>query len=139
MIMVVEDEDALRSITCRILKRKGYSVLEASDGPTAITISDQHTGEIHLLLSDVIMPRMSGRELAERMRKVKPNLKVLYMSGYTDRYVSQEGILEQGADFIQKPFTEDLLLAKVHEALHAGSAQKFPTQKSPMKESASWY
>jgi PAS domain S-box-containing protein len=116
-ILVVEDAPMVRNLACRILRSHGYTVLEADGGVEALRICEQHAGTIHLVLTDVVMPEMSGRELSELFRARKLNLKVLFMSGYTDDAVMRHGILEAEASFIQKPFTPSSLAQKVREVL----------------------
>jgi len=111
-ILVVEDEDAVRRLTCRILTREGYRVLEAQDGPRAIDTWDEHAGEIDLLLTDVVMPGMSGKELAERL-----GIEPVFMSGYTDDVISRHGM--DGLRLVQKPFDAPTLLGAVRSALDA--------------------
>lgn len=99
---------------------RGYTVLEARDGEEALRLSAQHEGPIHLLVTDVVMPGgMSGRLLAERLTATRPEMRVLYMSGYTDAAIIRHGLLEPGRAFLQKPFTPDTLALKVREALDA--------------------
>jgi PAS domain S-box-containing protein len=116
-ILVVEDEDEVREVAVRILSGQGYKVLEASQGLDAFLICTEHDGPIHLLLTDVVMPKMSGRELAETLMSIRPGIKVLYMSGYTDNAIVHHGVLETGVDFIQKPFAVDALARKVRDVL----------------------
>ena len=116
-ILVVEDNDEVREVAVRILSGQGYRVLEASQGLDAFLICTEHDGPIHLLLTDVVMPKMSGRELAETLMSIRPRIKVLYMSGYTDNAIVHHGVLETGMDFIQKPFAVDTLARKVREVL----------------------
>ena len=116
-ILLVEDEEVVRKLAVRILKRQGYTVLEGSHGNEAIDVCKQHKGPVHLLLTDVVMPQMSGRELAERITSIRPGIKILYMSGYTDNTIAHHGILDKGMNFIQKPFTVDGLARKVREVL----------------------
>ena len=116
-ILVVEDEDTIRALVCRVLRSHGYTVLEAADAGLALRLSQELAGPIHLLLTDVVMPQTSGRELAERMAWRRPEVKVLYMSGYTDDAVVRHGVLQEGTAFLQKPFTPDLLAQKVREVL----------------------
>jgi nitrogen-specific signal transduction histidine kinase/CheY-like chemotaxis protein len=116
-ILVVEDEDEVREVAVRILSGQGYKVLEATKGIDAFLICTEHDGPIHLLLTDVVMPKMSGRELAETLMSIRPGIKVLYMSGYTDNAIVHHGVLETGVDFIQKPFAVDALARKVRDVL----------------------
>lgn len=116
-IMVVEDEQSVRALAGTVLRALGYSVLEAASGPEAIQIAAAHAGPIPLLLTDVVMPQMSGRELAELMIAVRPDIKVLFASGYTDDAIVHHGVLEAGIAFLQKPFTPSSLARKVREVL----------------------
>lgn len=116
-ILLVEDEDMLRKLARQTLSGYGYRVVEASNGAEAITISAQHDGEIDLLLTDVIMPGMNGSELSARLLKTRPKLRVLFMSGYTDDAIVHQGVLDESANFIQKPFAPDALAHKVREVL----------------------
>jgi signal transduction histidine kinase/ActR/RegA family two-component response regulator len=116
-VLVVEDEEAVRKLAARLLKKQGYKVLEAPDGGQAIILCEKYHEPIHLILSDVVMPGMSGRRLAEQLKEIHPEVKVLYMSGYTDNAILHHGVLEPGINFLQKPFTVDGLARKVREAL----------------------
>jgi len=117
-ILAVEDEDNVRKLTVQILKGQGYSVLEASHAEEAMKVVREQTGNgIHLLLTDVVMPGMSGHELANHLISLLPKIKVLFMSGYTDNAIVHHGVLEEGVNYIQKPFTVDALARKVREVL----------------------
>jgi signal transduction histidine kinase/CheY-like chemotaxis protein len=116
-ILLVEDEEPVRELVRKVLERNGYRILEARHGEEAITICARHKGEISLLVTDVVMPRMSGREVAERLLISHPKMKVLYLSGYTDDAVVRHGVLQSMTAFLQKPFTPDALAHKVREVL----------------------
>ncbi len=116
-ILVVEDEVNLRRLTRQFLDNQGYTVLEAADGAAAVQICVAHQGIIHLMLTDVIMPGMNGRELAQRVSEIRPNMKVLYMSGYTENAIGHNGTLDAGIMLLQKPFTLHALKVKVREVL----------------------
>ena len=119
-VLLVEDQDSLREMAREVLKRKGYQVLEARNAGEALLICEQHTGLVHLMLSDVVMPRMGGRDLYERLRPWHPEMKVLYMSGYTDDAAIQQGLLDPDSEFLEKPFSPDLLACKLRQVLDAG-------------------
>ncbi|MGH9445755.1 MAG: ATP-binding protein, partial [Terriglobia bacterium] len=116
-ILVAEDELAVRELVQSVLTAAGYRVLEASCGDEAIRIALSHQGRIHLLLTDVVMPQMSGPELAKAMETVNPNATVVYMSGYAERSVVRQGIVDQGATLIQKPFSPATLVREIRRAL----------------------
>jgi len=116
-VLLAEDEEGVRRYAREILAGNGYKVLEAGNGREALLLSEAHRGEIHLLLTDVEMPKMSGRELTERIRPQRPDLRILYMSGYTDDAILRDGVLGDGAPFLQKPFTSEVLARKVREVL----------------------
>ena len=116
-VLVVEDVAAVRAVAREMLERRGYTVLEAPDGATALRLAGKHRGEIHLLLTDVVMPGGSGRALADQLLGLRPTMKVLYMSGYTDDAVVRHGILQEGIAYLQKPFTPENLARKVRAAL----------------------
>jgi CheY-like chemotaxis protein len=116
-ILVVEDEGAMREVTRRILTRHGYEVIVAASGAEAIDIAQERGNEIHMLVTDVVMPHMLGKEVAERVTAIRPGLRVLYMSGYAQPVLASEGTLDPGVTLIEKPFTEPVLLAKVRDVL----------------------
>jgi PAS domain S-box-containing protein len=116
-ILFVEDEDSVRDLVTEYLSARGYRVLAASDGVQALQIAAGHRGEIQLLITDVVMPRLSGRDLAAKVSASRPGLKVLYISGYTDDSIFRHGVLEGGMSFMQKPFNLKALATKVREVL----------------------
>jgi CheY-like chemotaxis protein len=116
-ILLVEDEPDVRELTQMVLSARGYTVIEAPTPVEAERLAGISGAEIHLLLTDVVMPGISGRELAKRLTGRFPNLRVMYMSGYTYNVIAQDGTLEEGMSFLQKPFTPQLLTEKVREAL----------------------
>jgi two-component system cell cycle sensor histidine kinase/response regulator CckA len=116
-ILLVEDEEQLRAVAANILRRNGYDVLEAHDAADAIRLSEQHDKPIHLLLSDVVMPQMSGPELAKRLTLTRPAMRVLCMSGYTDDSIVRHGVLAAEFAYLQKPITPDTLGRKVRDVL----------------------
>jgi CheY-like chemotaxis protein len=115
-ILVAEDSDLVRQLTREMLEVRGYKVLEAANGKEAVSVCKTYTGPIHLTLSDVVMPGMTGRELAEQAVRIRPNMRVLLMSGYTDE-ISKAGFLHPGLHFIEKPFTSNSLALKIREVL----------------------
>ncbi|MFO0606202.1 MAG: PAS domain S-box protein [Polyangiales bacterium] len=117
-VLIVEDEDTVRRLAERVLRKAGYDVLAAANGGEALLLSEKH-GPVDLLLTDVVMPHMSGRELADRLARASPGLGVLYMSGYTDDAIVHHGVLEPGARLLAKPFSAAELTRKVREALDA--------------------
>jgi two-component system cell cycle sensor histidine kinase/response regulator CckA len=116
-VLLVEDDPQVRTLTLTILRRHGYQVLQAASGDEALAQSERHQGAIQLLLTDVIMPRMSGRELAERIAKLRPDTRILFMSGYTDDAIVHHGVLSSEMSFVQKPILPGPLLAKIREVL----------------------
>ena len=119
-ILVVEDNSQVRNLARAILRRQGYKVLAAENGKEGISMMDQHEGPVHLLLTDVIMPDMNGKQLFERISQTYSDVKVLYMSGYTDNVIAHHGVIDPGVQFIQKPFSMKDLAAKVRETLDQG-------------------
>ena len=117
VILLVEDEQVILNMTKRILERQGYTVLAAGTPGEAIQMAEEHTGRISLLMTDVIMPEMNGRDLARNILSIYPNLKRLFMSGYTANVIAHQGVLDKGVHFIQKPFSIRDLAAKVREVL----------------------
>jgi PAS domain S-box-containing protein len=118
-ILVTEDEDGVRKMICKMLRLYGYHVLEASNGPRALSLYSIHKSNIDLVLTDVIMPEMSGAQLGEELKNVNSSVKVLYMSGYTDEVIVRQGLLDRGIHYIQKPFTPELLVTKIREIVSA--------------------
>jgi len=117
-ILLVEDEEVVRGLTKNILMQAGYNVLDAKGGEEAIRICRAHNGPIDLLLTDVVMPEISGKEVADRLLELRPTIRVLFMSGYTDEAIVQHGVLDANVEFIQKPFTWLGLTRKVRDVLN---------------------
>jgi two-component system cell cycle sensor histidine kinase/response regulator CckA len=118
-ILVAEDEAGVRSLTREVLEKYGYTVLEAANGEEALKVAELHLGPLDLLLSDVVMPRMGGPELAQALLAQRPDVKVLYMSGYTDHPMVRRGVVNAGVAFLQKPFTPTVLVSRIREVLEA--------------------
>jgi len=118
-ILLVEDEDGVRALARQLLSKHGYAVLDARHSGEALLLCERHSGQIHLLLTDVILAQMSGRELADRLSKIRPEMRVLYMSGYSGDAVARHGISDFEGAFLQKPFNTESLISKVREVLDA--------------------
>jgi CheY-like chemotaxis protein len=116
-ILVVEDDESLRKMAVKALKKYSYTVLSAMNGQEALQLCEKHKDKIHLIVTDVIMPGMSGKELADRLKDLMPDVKVLFISGYTDNAIVHHGVLEKGIKFLQKPFTPVILARRVREML----------------------
>ena len=128
-ILLVEDEEAVRDLVKTILSGNGYHVIVARDPIHAGEIAEKFPGEIHLLLTDVVMPGIGGRELAASVQRNRPNIRVLYMSGYTENLITSGGMLEEGLSFLQKPFSPAVLVQKIREALAPAPASGAPSKK----------
>jgi two-component system cell cycle sensor histidine kinase/response regulator CckA len=122
-LLLVEDEEDVRNLARDVLVDSGYTVLAASTADEAVQICERHDGPISLLLSDVVMPKTSGPQLAARLIDLRPDLLVLYMSGYTDEAIVHHGVLEPGTEFIEKPFTPESLSGKVRDVLDGVGAR----------------
>jgi CheY-like chemotaxis protein len=118
-VLLVDDSEQVRTLVFEILRRQGYQVIVASSPGEALLAAEQHPREISLLLTDVVMPKMTGRELAERLTQLRPAIKVLYMSGYTENTIVHGGTLDPGIAFLPKPITAVALLRKVRETIGA--------------------
>jgi PAS domain S-box-containing protein len=129
-VLIVEDEEALREVTKRIFARNGYQVVTAADGPEALDIARHHDGEIHLLVTDVVMPHMLGKEVADRIKAIKPEIEVLYMSGYARPVLASQGRLDPGVALVEKPFSETDLLRTAGQLLN-GHFSGFETVEAP--------
>ena len=116
---MVEDEPAVRALAVRVLCEQGYTVLEAGDGTEALRMAEGHTGTIDLLLTDVVMPQISGKVLADRLMAMRLGIKVLFMSGYTDNVIFDQDQLDPGMAFLWKPFSPGALVHKVRDVLDA--------------------
>ncbi len=131
MILLVEDADPLRKLAQAFLESNGFRVLSAANGEAALEIAGRHSGSFDLLLTDVVMPGMNGRVLAEQLSMRQPGLKVLFMSGYTDTFIAGHGVLEKGTNLLHKPFTEEILINKVREVLD-GATKALPGLKTEL-------
>ena len=136
-ILLVEDDDALRGLLRYFLRKQGYTVLDAPFNSTALLMGGRYTGRIHLLVADMMMPGTTGHELAQRLRKRRPDMNVLYISGQSREFIDRKKLLEPGAAFLQKPFEPPALLEKVDELV---GAQQRPVSRSralPQEETSS--
>jgi two-component system, cell cycle sensor histidine kinase and response regulator CckA len=127
-ILLVEDEEAVRKLVRRTLEKQGYRLLVAASGADAVRVAQRHTGRIHLLITDVVMPHMSGRETAERLKAVRPDMHVLYVSGYTETTIVRGGRLDTGEIFLQKPFTPQALMRQVRDLLDRTDGHTEPSK-----------
>jgi two-component system cell cycle sensor histidine kinase/response regulator CckA len=118
-VLIAEDEPSVRTLTVRILLARGYKILEASNGREALDIAREYDGDIHLVITDVVMPGMGGSELVAQLEMVRPGIKALFVSGYTDNAIVHHGILDSNVAFLQKPFTVESLACKVREVIDA--------------------
>jgi CheY-like chemotaxis protein len=120
-VLVVEDEDIVRDLVCEVLEDQGYNVICARDGIEALNMAEDCDGPIHLLVTDVIMPHMNGHELAGKLSQLRPDMKVLYVSGYSDNEIGDHGLLDPRYELLQKPFTPQTLAHKIREVIREGS------------------
>jgi CheY-like chemotaxis protein len=127
-VLLVEDEEFVRGVTKEVLEMAGYRVLEATNGETAIAVFDENEGNVDLVLTDVVMPGMNGRDLAEHLSKRRPSLKMLFMSGYTENAVLRRGLEDDCAAYLQKPFALQTLTDKVREVLRGNPVPHAATQ-----------
>jgi len=130
-VLLAEDEEGLRRLAKRVLEGKGYKVIEAKNGKQAIEAAAEYDGQIHLLISDVVMPEMGGHPLAQAMRETRPDIRVLFMSGFTDDSMIRQGVLMEQVVLLQKPFTPTALLAKVREVLSVTKSDKENSEPPP--------
>jgi DNA-binding NtrC family response regulator len=130
-ILLVEDETAILKMTTIMLKRLGYTLISASGPGEALRLCRSFSGEIDMLMTDVVMPEMSGRDLADKLLRHYPNLKCLYMSGYTADVIAHHGVLDEGIQFINKPFSRQDLARKIREVLESSTASKQEEHATP--------
>jgi CheY-like chemotaxis protein len=130
-ILLVDDEEPVQDLVRKILERRGYRVLAAADGPAALTVSHDFQGDIHLLLTDILMPRMNGLEVAKCLAAVRPLMKVLYMSGYPETVVFEQERMSHGRYFLRKPFLAPTLAQKIREVLDGHAITKEGEARRP--------
>ncbi len=116
-LLVVEDNDMVRRVAVRVLADSGYRVLEAADGAEALRVYAAHQGQIALVLTDVVLPGMSGKQLADQLRQAQPDLKILYTSGYSENTIAHHGVVDPGLQFLPKPYLPTTLIEKIREML----------------------
>ena len=116
-VLLVEDDPGVREAARRIFEKSGYNLLVAEDGKSALRIVEEYPNPIHIMVTDVVMPGMSGKELSDRLSPKYPDMKVLYMSGYMDEAIEHHGVINKGLHIAEKPFTRDSLLSKVRSVL----------------------
>jgi DNA-binding NtrC family response regulator len=121
-VLLVEDEESVRELVRDTLVSRGYKVIEAENGEAGLKVSNEYKARIEMLITDVVMPGMGGRELAQKVSAARPEIKVLFLSGYTEDAIIHEGVLEPGTAFLQKPFTLQTLSRKVRDVLHGESS-----------------
>jgi two-component system, cell cycle sensor histidine kinase and response regulator CckA len=119
-------------LATKVLAERGYRVLRARDGEEALAVAESHDGEIHLSLTDIMLPRISGKVVAERLREMRPGIRVLFMSGYAEDQVVHDGELEEGIAFLPKPFTPDVLVRRVRAALEDPGEEVLPPASAPL-------
>jgi two-component system cell cycle sensor histidine kinase/response regulator CckA len=119
-VLVVEDEEIVRDLVCAVLEEQGYNVMCAADGLEALEAAENFDGTIHLLVTDVIMPHMNGPELAAKLSRIRPAMKILYVSGYSDNDIGDHGVLDPRFELLQKPFTPQTLARKIRDVIHEG-------------------
>jgi signal transduction histidine kinase/ActR/RegA family two-component response regulator len=132
-ILVVEDEEEVRKIACTVLRKSGYDVLEAEEGSKAISLARNHVGLIHALITDVVMPGITGREVAEQLAADRPDIRILFTSGYADDPVIHQAVTKMNAHFLQKPFSPSALVAKVREILDGDAHGSAPDVCDPIR------